>query len=727
MSIVVKKRDGSLESYSVQKLKDMISWACSDLDVNPLALESKIEQFVKDEITTVEIHDNLIHYAKTLCLPTQPDWTKVAGRLQTMKRWKDTLAYDICFSDFLHEKVRNGEWDARFFKGYSEPDIEELGNYIVQERDLEHSYASVITAEQKYLQEGECVQQLFMANAMIIASVEAEQDRVAFAKEVYDALSLRKISLATPWLSNLRSGGNISSCFIIAVDDNIDSIFDNVKNAAKISKMGGGLGIDLSRIRAAGSTVSGRTNASKGVVSWIKIFNDTAVAVDQGGKRSGAFTVALPVWHSDVEAFLDMQTETGDLRKKAYDVFPQLIAHDVFFETVEVNGVWYTFCPYEVEQVAGYKLWEMYGNEFKEAYFQCVKLADQGKLKVVNKLDAKKFIKHVMQVQFETGLPYIAFKDAINEVNPNKHIGYIPCTNLCTESYSNVLPDEEGHTCNLASLVCGRMDSYDDFVHYAGLATHILDNGIELTQSPVDISAYHNNKYRTIGVGLQGYHDWLAKHYNSYLDTEEAGKIAELVEYGCVKESVRLAKVRGAYPVFKGSMWDTGERTALFAQKGKLDWSALQEQINLYGIRNSQLTSPAPNTSTSIFMDAAAGVMPVYSGFFIEDNKSGVMPVASMYLKDNPLGYARNFGSYDQTLLARNVANMQWFVDTGISAEYLFDQNKESFKAKDLYDLIMTAWKQRTKAIYYIRTIKLGQTMGDYLGVKEEGCVACAG
>lgn len=727
MNLVVKKRDGSLEAYSVQKLKEMISWACEGLDVNPLALESKIEQFVKDEITTTEIHDNLIHYAKTLCLPTQPDWTIVAGRLQTMKRWKDSLAYSMSFADFLYEKIENSEYASEFFDVYSDADIQELSDYVKQERDLAHSVASVITAEQKYLQDGECIQQMFMANAMIIASVEDEQDRVAFAKEVYDALSERKVSLATPWLSNLRAGGNISSCFIIAVDDNIDSIFDNVKNAAKISKNGGGLGIDLSRIRAAGSTVAGRSNASKGVVSWIKIFNDTAVAVDQGGKRAGAFTVALPVWHYDIEAFLDMQTETGDLRKKAYDVFPQMVVHDVFFETVESNGTWYTFCPYEVEQKTGYKLWELYGDTFTEAYYKCVELVKQGVLKIGGKLDAKKFIKHVMAVQFETGLPYIAFKDAINEVNPNKHEGYIPCTNLCVESYSNVVPDAEGHTCNLASIVCGRMGSLEDFVKYAALTTHILDNGIALTESPVEISSYHNNKYRTIGVGLQGYNDWLAKNFNSYLNEQEAGLVAEAVEYGCVQKSIELAKKRGTYPAFKGSMWDTGERIAIFKRRGTRDWDFLQEQINMCGIRNSQLTSPAPNTSTSIFMDAAAGVMPVYSGFFLEDNKSGTIPVAAMFLKENPLGYARTFGDYNQCVLANNVGNMQWFVDTGISAEYLFDQNKESFKAKDLYDLIITAWKNRTKAIYYVRTIKKGQTKDDFLGVKSEDCVACSG
>lgn len=728
MEIKVKKRNGQLEDYSVQKLKDMISWACIDLEVNPLALESKIEQFVKDEITTTEIHDNLIHYAKTLCLPQQPDWTKVAGRLQTMKRWKDTLAYDISFTDFLNEKVANGEWQGSFFDGYSELDKAELGNYIVQDRDLDHSYASVLTAEQKYLQEGECIQQMFMANAMIIASVEPENSRVVFAKEVYDALSERKISLATPWLSNLRAGGNISSCFIIAVDDNIDSIFDNIKNAAKISKDGGGLGIDLSRIRASGSDVAGRSNASKGVVSWIKIFNDTAVAVDQGGKRAGAFTVALPVWHKDIEPFLDMQTETGDQRQKAYDVFPQLVAHDVFFQTIEDNGTWYTFCPHEVNQELGLKLYELYGNEFTSAYYKCVEAADNGLLKIVRKLDAKKLIKHIMAIQFETGLPYIAMKDAMNEVNPNKHTGYIPCVNLCIESFSNLTPDSLSHTCNLASIVCGRMDDYNDFTKYAALATRILDNGIYLTEAPIQSSKDHNNLYRTIGVGLQGYNDWLAKNYSSYHNTTEAGKVAEAVEFGCVSESIKLAKERGRYPAFKGSMWDTGERVELFAKYSQLGlaWESLQSQIDCWGIRNSQMTSPAPNTSTSIFMDAAAGVMPVYSGFFIEDNKSGAMPVAAMFLKENPLGY-RTFGSYDQCVLAKGVGLMQRYVDTGISAEYMFDQNKESFKAKDLYDLIITAWKERTKGIYYIRTIKKGQSLTDYMGVKEEACVACSG
>jgi len=726
MSIMVKKRNGSLEQFTVYKIKEMISWACEGLEVNPLALESKIEQFMKDEITTVEIHDNLVHYAKTLCLPTQPDWTTATGRLQTMKRWKDTKAYKVSFKDFLNNKITSGEYDSKFFSSYTDADLDIISSFVVQQRDLDHSYASVVTAEAKYLQNGECIQQMFMSNAMAIASNESETKRLDLCIDIYNALSERKISLATPWLSNLRSGGNISSCFIIAVGDNIDSIFDNVKNAAMVSKNGGGLGIDLSRIRAAGSMVNGLAEASKGVVSWIKIFNDTAVAVDQGGKRSGAFTVALPVWHNDLESFLDMQTESGDQRNKCYDVFPQLVTYDAFWEVVEANGQWHTFCPFEVEKVLDLKLYELYGDDFFKAYQECVKAKSANQLKITRSLDAKKLIKHIMATQFETGLPYIAYKDAINEVNPNKHLGQIPCVNLCTESFSNVIPDQHSHTCNLASIVCGRMNSYDDFIKYAKLATHILDNGIELTSPPIKSSLVHNNLYRTVGVGLQGYNDWLAKNYNNYQDVNEAGKVAEAVQYGCVSKSVELASIRSAYPAFKGSMWDDGSRINLYVQNSKLglDWNKLQEQINIYGIRNSQMTSPAPNTSTSIFMDASAGVMPVYSGFFVESNNT---PVAAMHLKLNPLGYARSFGMYDQQLLVKNVSEMQKFVDTGISAEYMFDQNKESFRAKDLYDVLISSWKLRTKAVYYIRTIKKGQTVAEYYNIKEEDCVACAG
>jgi ribonucleoside-diphosphate reductase alpha chain len=789
MSLCVVKRDGRREPYMIEKQKTVIAWACNGLDADPLQLENALGEFINDGITTVTIQESLIHHARTLASYNAPDWTVVAGRLYTMNIWAETTCYNQPLVQYIKKQVEAKRYSAEIFKFYTNKEIESFQKLLHRETDLEHSYGSVLTAHKKYLYENECIQVMHLVNAMWIASPEKQEERHSRVTQWYEELSQRKLSLATPWLISLRNGGNISSCFIIEPDDDIDSIFRAVHTSARISKNGGGLGINLARIRAKGSKVRGNENASGGVLGWCKIFNDTAVAVNQQGKRAGAFTLHVPVWHGDIEDFLEINSENGDPRKKSFDIFPQVSLSDLFMETKNEpgGGTWYTFCPYEVEQVLGIKLWNVYGKEFADAYKKCVKAADSGKLKVTTKYNAKTLHIHIMKAAFATGLPYIAFTDAINERNPNKHdrlfelttdVGNthtyllydevkiadgairdissvvvgdmlavdvlgssqqnfetitkievmnlnIPCVNLCTESFSNVYADVLAHTCNLASIVVGRVDSEEELVKLARSVTRILDNGIALTQPPVEMSAKHNNRYRTIGVGVQGLHDILAKNFKTYYDVDYIQRLAELIEYGCVMESIELAKERGAYPAFKGSTWATGEQINYIAERSvcpDIDWYGVQALIDQYGIRNSQLTSPAPNTSTSIFMDAAAGISPVYDAFFVEDNKTGKFPVAAMHLKTNPLGYSKTFSQWDQPDLAKVTGALQKPFDTGISAEYLFDQNRADFHPRQLADTIETAWKVRSKAIYYIRSIK----KGDKASKAEEACESCA-
>jgi len=726
LTLQVIKRNGDREPLDTQKLKEVIGWACEGLEVNSLALESKIEEGIREEITTVELHDNIIYHAQALATAQDTDWVYVAGRLNTMKRWKDTRAYDLEFYAFLEDMKDHGSYSHPNLEKYSKEDIEALEEYIISERDFQHSYGSTLTAYNKYLLEGEVIQYAFMVEAMIIFADKT--NRELKVRELYDALSLRKISLATPWLANLRSNGNISSCFIISLDDDLESITDGWKKAAKISKMGGGLGIYLGNLRAKGAEIGGRPSSAKSISACVKVLNDIALYIDQGGKRAGAFTPALPIWHADVDEFLEIQSESGDIRSKAYDIFPQVCTPDLFWQTDEEEGDWYTFCPYEAKKL-GLDLNNCYGRVFEERYHQMVILAEEGRLAVFNKYKARDLVKKIMRTQFETGLPYITFTDTLNEENPNKHKGTIPCFNLCTESTSVLDSNTYSHCCNLASVVVGRMEGYEDIVNHASLLVEVLDAGIELTSPPTDCSERHNNTFRTVGVGIQGYHDWLAKEWKSYLDKEEATRVAEYIQYGAVKASIALASELGHYPAFEGSEWDNGNIFAKYKARSvtNLDWTSLEEECNIYGIRNSQLTSPAPNTSTSVFMDAAAGVSPVYSPFFREDNDNGKYPISCMHLKENPLSYSKSFRTYDQAALAKTIGAMQKFVDTGISAEYLFDQNKEGFCAMSLYDTLISSWKNGCKAVYYIRSIKKGETIEDLLGIKEEGCAGCAG
>lgn len=725
----VVKRNGSVEEGSISKIKDVIGWSCQDLDVNPLALESKVCDFLYEGISTLEIHDNIIYHAQALATAEEPDWVYVAGRLNTMKRWKDTGAYDKIFSSYIYDMKVKGIYKHPILDTYREEEIKVLGDFILPEKDLAHSYGSTLTANKKYLSKGETIQNMFMVEAMIIFGERySGEERITKVKELYEKLSDRKVSLATPWLSNLRSNGNISSCFIISMDDTIESITESWAKAAKISKMGGGLGIYLGNLRAKGASIGGRPNSAKSVSSCIKVLNDIAIYIDQGGRRAGAFTTALPIWHNDILEFLEIQAETGDIRSKSYDVFPQVTTPDLFWKTDEALGTWYTFCPMEAKSL-GLDLNSCYGKEFEERYNELVKLGLDGKLEVFGQHSARELVKKIMRTQFETGLPYITFVDKLNEDNPNKHEGIIPCFNLCTESTSVLDTNNYSHTCNLASVVVGRCKDYSELMETAALITEVLDAGIELTSPPTQCSKNHNNRYRTIGTGIQGYADWVAKEWTSYLDYEEATKVAEYIQFGCVKKSIELAKRYGAYPAFEGSAWDTGEMFEKFIERSvtNLDWKGLWEDCKRYGIRNSQMTSPAPNTSTSVFMDAAAGVPPVYSHFFREDNDNGKYPISCMHLKENPSAYMRSFRTYDQSKLTGTVGSMQKFVDTGISAEYLLDQNKEGFNAKHLYDVLTSSWKNGCKAIYYIRSIKKGETVDDLLGIKEGDCAGCAG
>ena len=730
--IMVEKRDGTKEPYDVSKIKKSIQMASEAQDVNPLELESKFDQFLKPGIKTRDIQLNVIQHAVQLATPQAPDWLNVAGRALAMDEWANFELRGKSFREIVHYNIKKGHYTKDILDFYSDDDLDELATSVKLNRDLDYSYASLITAKKKYLSKYELNQHMHIVNAMRFGQFEPPETRIKFVKEVYNALSQRKISLATPFLSNLRKGGNVASCFIIAVEDDLDSIFDNVKRVSKISKNGGGLGIFLGYLRAKGDDVNGFENAAGTVVQWVKIFNDTLVAVNQGGKRAGAGTIALPIWHNDILDFLDMQTEHGDLRMKAYDVFPQVTIPDIFMERDKNKQPWVTFSPFEVKKKLGIDVRGLHGQAFTEAYLKIEQAANEGKLKITRKMDnARDLTKIIMRTQFETGLPYLAFTDTINEYNPNKNdtdnIG-IPCVNLCTESFSNVMPDKLGHVCNLASIVLGNVKNMTELGKISALTTKILDYGISLTNAPDAITSAHNNRYRTIGIGLQGLHDHLAREFLNFRDLDYIREIAECVEYNAAMQSVELAKRFGTFSAYDNSEWKSGNRVAQFAKhaSGKYDWAALQAEIDKHGIRNSQLTSPAPNTSTSIYMDSSASVLPVYDSFFSEDNKNGKLVVAAKFLKDNPLGYGKTFPKHTATEIIDVVSELQKFIDTGCSMELIFDQRKESFKAQDLYEAIHYAHSKGIKAIYYIRTIKKNSTI-DTPAKAEENCVACAG
>ncbi|MEB3228150.1 MAG: ribonucleoside-diphosphate reductase subunit alpha, partial [Synechocystis sp.] len=594
--IQVIRRDGSSTPLNISKIRAVVDWACMGLEVNSIALEAGLTTRLREGISTREIQDNLISCALEMCSPDQPDWRYVAGRLHMWSLWKDTLvSRGYQYGQYLRTvqtKVAAEEYDPRLLT-YSEEELRQAGCWINSDWDTDYDYAGAVLLTSRYLLPNELPQEALLTCALLLASVEAPDRRLQWARRFYEAIAARRVSLATPILANLRiPGGSLTSCFIVAMEDNLESIFGEITNTARISKNGGGVGVNVSRIRATGSWVMQKANASGGVIPWIKLLNDTAIAVNQGGRRAGAVTVGLDIWHLDVPEFLEMQAENGDQRRKAYDIFPQLILPDEFMRRVVSKEEWTLVDPYEVRENLGLELAELWGEKFEQAYQLIESELDQ-KITLYKRINARELFKQVMRTQVETGMPYLSFKDTINKANPNKHVGYIPGVNLCTESFSNVTPGQEAHCCNLVSLNLANID-IQDISGVSQIAVRMLDNTIELTHPPFTDAKNHNNRYRTIGVGCMGLADWLAKRRLNYDSLADISRLFEEIGYWCTQSSMELAKERGAFPAFPSSDWHKGlligsKPIQWFQQNAAKPerWEKLADDIQTHGIRNS--------------------------------------------------------------------------------------------------------------------------------------------
>ncbi len=737
-SIQVLRRDGSLASLDITKIRSVVEWACAAQNVNPITLEAGLTTRLRNGVTTREIQDNLIDCALGMCSPDEPAWRYVAGRLHIWNLWKDTqVSRGFGYGDFaaaVEFQVNSNRYDRNILK-YSTAELKEAGSWINPDWDKDYDYAGAVLLTKRYLLTDELPQEAFLTCALLLASNEKPDLRLTVARAFYEAIAQRKISLATPILANLRvPGGSLSSCFIIAMDDNLESIFAEITNAARISKNGGGVGVNVSRIRATGSWVMGKDNASGGVIPWIKLLNDTAIAVNQGGRRAGAVTIGLDIWHLDVPEFLEMQAENGDRRRKAYDVFPQLVILDEFMRRVEAKEQWTLVDPYEVKEKLGIELAEQWGEGFEAAYSE-IEAELGNKITLYKQVDARELFKHIMRSQVETGMPYLAFKDTINRANPNKHAGYIPGVNLCCESFSNVKPGLEAHCCNLVSLNLANV-AESEIPQMSQLAVRILDNTIDITQPPFADSKTHNDKYRTIGVGCMGLADWLAKRHLSYASLTEISHLFEEVGYWCTFASMELAKERGAYAAFPGSEWSKGKLLGskslgeiLPLTDNQERWQKLADDVQTHGIRNSHITAIAPNTSSSLVQGCTASILPAYSKFFYDKWAKGTVPIAPPFIEDCFWFYREN-KSLNQKTVIKAVATMQQWIDTGISMELLFnlnqgvyfpDEPERAVKAKDIFETLVMAWKEGCKAVYYVRTVQK-----DDFKESSEGCAACA-
>lgn len=749
MNINIRKRDGSYEKLQVDKTKRVIAFACEGVDeCSPSELELDAKLQFRDGMSTKEIQQTLIQTAIEKVIVVEDDgygnltkkaninWQYVASRLLIYDLYKESAInrkyINFGYGDFLAliknltEKKLYGEY---ILNSYSENDIKELGKYIQSDRDYLFNYDGLNLLAKRYIVKNidgkilELPQERFMIIAMHLAIPENDK-KVYYAKKFYDLMSKLKMTVATPTLANAGTYFyQLSSCFISTVGDNLWSIYDVNQKFSAVSKGGGALGIYIGKVRALNSDIRGNKNSSGGVIPWIRLYNDTAIAVDQLGRRKGSASITLDIWHKDLYDFLDLKTNNGDDRRKAHDIFPSISIPNLFMERLERRENWHLFDPYEVYKETGFYLEDFFddydNDEFSKRYIQCEKNPNISKIKTPCLEIMKKILKSVV----ETGTPFVFFRDTVNRANPNKHKGIIYSSNLCHEIAQNTSETKllENYTdcekictkmlsgdmvtCNLNSINLGKITK-DELKENIPLQIRMLDNVITLNDAPVLDAKITSQKYRSIGLGTSGYHHYLVNnkiYWESDAHLEEVDTLYEEIAYNAIKASMEIAKEKGAYKEFEGSEWQTGE---YFRKRGYVSarWKKLQEDIKKYGIRNGYIMAVAPTGSTSNIANTTAGIDPIFKKFFVEEKKGIFSPKTAPDLSND------NFWLYKE---AHHI-NQKWSIKACAIRQRHIDQAQSfnlyitpSLKAKDILDMYIDCFKKGIKTIYYVRNQSL--------------------
>ena len=610
--ITVIKRNGRTEPLDITKIQKYTSAAVKGLEnVSQSELEVDAQIQFRDGITSEEIQKTLIKTAVDKIDIDAPNWTFVASRLFLFNLYHQVNGFTGYGS--MSKYMERGEQEGRILKGLREMyDLERLEKHLVPERDLEFNYLGIKTLYDRYLIKDrkndpiELPQHMFMAIAMFLA--QNEEDRHGWAIKFYDMISKFEVMLATPTLSNARTTRHqLSSCYIGSSPDNIEGIFDSYKEMAMLSKFGGGIGWDWTQVRSMGSSIDGHKNAAGGTVPFLKITNDIAIAVDQLGTRKGAIAVYLEPWHIDIHDFLDLKKNSGEERRRAHDLFPALWINDLYMKRVEQDGIWTLFDPYDCKELTN-----MYGEEFEKRYLEL----EQDESIIKEKVKAKDLWKKILLSYFESGSPFLCFKDNANRANPNNHYGIIRSSNLCTEIFQNTEPNhylikiifEDGQfltyeedelvkvdsgiekpankvtaldhlggqqiyivekekvngataVCNLASVNLSRINTKEEIDRIVPTAIRALDNVIDLNFYPMEKVKRTNMRSRSIGLGVMGEAQMLAEQKIVWGSQEHFDKIDEIMEavsYNAISSSSDLALEKGKYPEFAGSKWSRG-------------------------------------------------------------------------------------------------------------------------------------------------------------------------
>ena len=788
--ITVKKRNGRIEPLDISKIKKYTSGAVEGLEnVNQSELEVDAKIQFRDQISTEEIQKTLIKTAVEKIDIDRPNWTFVAARL---------FLYDLYhkvngFSGYGHlrDYFERGEKAGRILLGLKEKyDLEDLNAYIKPERDLQFNYLGAKTLHDRYLIKDskgnpiELPQHMFMAIAMFLAQNEFNpQD---WAKKFYDIISKFEVMLATPTLSNARTTRHqLSSCYIGSTPDNIEGIFDSYKEMSLLSKFGGGIGWDWNLVRAMGGMIDGHKNAAGGIIPFLKITNDIAIAVDQLGTRKGAIAVYLEPWHMDVSDFLDLKKNSGEERRRTHELFPALWINDLFMKRVRDNANWTLFDPAETADLS-----DLFGEAFEARYVEYEN--DESITKEY--IQAKELWKKILLNYFESGSPFLCFKDNANRANPNDHTGLIRSSNLCTEIFQNTSPNiyrtkivyddftedifdeetdvtvdsgitkkakkitaldsingksifivekdkEEGKTavCNLASVNLSKVNTKEDIERCVPIAVRMLDNVIDLNFYPHAKVKHTNLKSRAIGLGVMGEAQMLAEQqieWGSYDHLAKIDEIMEAVSYNAIYASSNLSVEKGRYPEFEGSKWSRGifpidvanEKAKELVVRGGLfagttyDWDKLKDKVKEHGMRNGYLMAIAPTSSISILVGTTQTIEPVYKRKWFEENLSGMIPVVVPNLSPDTWQYYTPAYDLDQRLLIKAGAIRQKWIDQGQSLNIFITLDKAS--GKYLNDIYMLGWELGIKSTYYLRSQSPESVLVDVAdrSIECEGC-----
>lgn len=755
----VTKKDGSTEIFDIKKLKKVFDRASKGLE-DECEFSDLMEAFKKnliDDIKTEDIEKLLVKTCIDLVTVENIAWQHIAARILLGGLYKkagknrnighDEIYTPESYKALFDAYIEEGLYYKDFYKYYTPEDILEAGQHLRKETDEEYEYTTIVSCSKRYLLNPnknirELPQEMYMSIALFLAIPEEKESRLEFALRIYEHCSRQRISLPTPTLMNSRTNFHqLSSCFKINIDDDLRGIYHAVENMAQISKYGGGIGVYLGNIRARGAMIRGMHGASGGVNPWIKVINDTAVAVNQLGTRLGAISVTLDIWHADIYDFFDLQTETGDIRSKAFDVFPAISVPDLFMRRAQEGGDWTLFDPHEIEHFYGKNLQDHFGEEFEHFYEE---LEKDSRLVMKKTVPAKELFKKFLKTTVETGMPYVFFRDTVNRLNPNKHAGNIYSTQLCTEICQNtsatkfveetledgkiVLRYEPGDlvVCNLASINVAAVHEQSVMEEVFPTVMRILDNVITLNYYPIKEAERTSIRYRSVGLGYLGLAEYLAVRKLAY-DSEEAraetDRLFERYTYHTYQASNELAEERGTYELYPGSEYEKGillghDQKWFEENTGHADeWRELFSRIKESGLRFAYHTAPAPNTSTAGIVGTTAALLPIYKRYFVETNLSSpTIRVAPKLSKEN-FWFYKEYTNMDMNDVIDMMAVIYKWIDQSISFEWMIDPSKVS--PAQLYSYYMKAWGDGIKTVYYVRSLS-----GE---VGEDNCVSCSG